>query len=113
MPDFMDPILQDFGICFPRQTVQNCNTVSELQNLSVVNSIDFRKPNGCHRISDKIDVVSLTVELASNCLADIEIVEKSIQPTIEAAWNHGLAECQVKHSFRGMMRLFEITVLMG
>ena len=98
---------------FPRQTVQNCNTVSELQNLSVVNSIDFRKPNGCHRISDKIDVVSLTVELAKNCLADIEIVEKSIQPTIEAAWNHGLAECQVKHSFRGMMRLFEITVLMA
>lgn len=84
---------------FPRQIVQNCNTVSELQNLPVINSIDFRKPNGCHRISDKIDVVSLTVELSGDCLADIEHVEKSIQPTIDAAWTHGLAECQVKHFF--------------
>ena len=80
---------------FPRQTVQNCETVKELQNLSVVNSIDFRKQNGCHRISDKIDVTSLTVELANDSLVDIELVEKSIQPTIEAAWAHGLAECQV------------------
>ena len=65
---------------FPRQTVQNCNTVIELQNLSVVNSIDFRKQNGCHRISDEIDVISLTVELANDSLVDIELVEKSIQP---------------------------------
>lgn len=84
---------------FPCQVVQNCNTVSELQNLPGVNSIDFRKPNGCHRISDKIDVVSLTVELARDRLVDIELVEESIQPTIDAAWTHGLAECQVKQFF--------------
>lgn len=82
---------------FPRQIVQSCNTVSELQNLPVVNAIDSRKQNSCHRISDKIDVTSLTVELASDNLADIELVERSIQPTIDAAWAHGLAECQVKH----------------
>ena len=90
----------------------NCETVKELQNLSVINSIDFRKQNGCHRISDKIDVTSLAVELANDSLVDIELVEKSIQPTIEAAWAHGLAECQVKHFFHGMTRPFVNTALM-
>ena len=84
---------------FPRTVVERCHTVSELQNLSVVNRIDFRRPNGCHRISDKIDVTSLTVQIANDSLADIELVEKTIQPTIDAAWSHGLAECQVKHFF--------------
>jgi hypothetical protein len=37
------------------------------------------------------------VQIANDSLADIELVEKSIQPTIDAAWSHGLAECQVKH----------------
>ena len=82
---------------FPRTVVERCHTVSELQNISVVNCIDFRRPNGCHRISERIDVTSLTVQIANDSLADIELVEKSIQPTIDAAWSHGLAECQVKH----------------
>ena len=84
---------------FPRTVVERSHTVSELQNLPNVNCIDFRRPNGCHRISDKIDVTSLTVQIANDSLADIELVEKSIQPTIDAAWTHGLAECQVKHFF--------------
>ena len=83
----------------PEQWLKRCHTVSELQNLPNVNCIDFRRPNGCHRISDKIDVTSLTVQIANDSLADIELVEKSIQPTIDAAWTHGLAECQVKHFF--------------
>ena len=82
---------------FPRPVVERCNTVSNLQNLPFVNVIDFRRPNGCHRISDKIDVASLTVQLSTDSLAHIELVEKCIQPTIDAAWMHGLAECQVKH----------------
>ena len=84
---------------FPRTVVERHHTVSELQNLSAVNYIDFRRPNGCHRISDKIDVTSLTVQIANDSLADIELVEKVLQPTIDAAWSHGLAECQVKHFF--------------
>ena len=64
-----------------------------------MNYIDFRRPNGCHRISDKIDVTSLTVQIANDSLADIELVEKILQPTVDAAWSHGLAECQVKHFF--------------
>ena len=87
---------------FPRTVVERHHTVSELQNLSAVNYIDFRRPNGCHRISDKIDVTSLTVQIASDSLADIELVEKILQPTVDAAWSHGLAECQVKHFFHGM-----------
>ena len=79
---------------FPRQVVQECDTISALQDLSVVNSIDFRRQNGCHRISDKIDVTSLSVQLS-----DIETVENIVQPTIDAAWTHGLAECQVKSLF--------------
>ena len=67
--------------------------------MSAVNYIDFRRPNGCHRISDKIDVTSLTVQIANDTLADIELVEKILQPTVDAAWSHGLAECQVKHFF--------------
>jgi hypothetical protein len=82
---------------FPRPVVERCNTVSNLQNLPFVNLIDFRRPNGCHRISDKIDVTSLTVQLSSDSLAHIELVENCIQPTIDAAWMHGLAECQIKH----------------
>lgn len=78
----------------------------------MVNRIDFRRPNGCHRISDKIDVTSLTVQLASDSLADIEQVENSIQPTIDAAWAHGLAECQVKHFFHGMTSPSKHTALM-
>ena len=50
-------------------------------------------------VLDKIDVTSLTVQIANDSLADIELVEKSIQPAIDAAWSHGLAECQVKHVF--------------
>ena len=84
---------------FPRTVVERHQTISELQSLSVVNYIDFRRPNGCHRISDKIDVTSLTVQIANDCLADIELVEKILQPTVDAAWLHGLAECQVKHFF--------------
>ena len=84
---------------FPRTVVERHHTVSELQNLSAVNYIDFRRPNGCHRISDKIDVTSLTVQIANDSLADIELVEKILQPTVDAAWSHGLAECQVKHFF--------------
>ena len=84
---------------FPRTVVERHQTISELQSLSAVNSIDFRRPNGCHRISDKIDVTSLTVQIANDCLADIELVEKVLQPTVDAAWSHGLAECQVKHFF--------------
>ena len=84
---------------FPRTVVERHQTISELQSLSAVNYIDFRRPNGCHRISDKIDVTSLTVQIANDCLADIELVEKILQPTVDAAWSHGLAECQVKHFF--------------
>ena len=87
---------------FPRTVVERHHTVSELQNLSAVNYIDFRRPNGCHRVSDKIDVTSLTVQIANDSLADIELVEKILQPTVDAAWSHGLAECQVKHFFHGM-----------
>ena len=29
----------------------------------------------------------------------IERVEKIPQPTVDAAWSHGLAECQIKHFF--------------
>ena len=97
---------------FPRPVVERCSTVSALQNLPVVNRIDFRRPNGCHRISDKIDVTSLTVQLASDSLADIEQVENSIQPTIDAAWAHGLAECQIKHFFHGMTSPSKHTPLM-
>ena len=50
-------------------------------------------------MSDKIDVTSLTVQIANDSLADIELVEKILQPTIDAAWPHGLVECQVKHFF--------------
>ena len=57
---------------FPRQTVQNCETVKELQNLSVVHSIDFRK-----------QITSLTVELANDSLVNIELVEKSIRPPLK------------------------------
>ena len=64
-----------------------------------VNFRAFLQSNGCHRISDKIDVTSLTVQIANDCLADIELVEKILQPTVDAAWSHGLAECQVKHFF--------------
>ena len=92
---------------FPRNVVERCNTVNVLQTLPVVNLIDFRRPNGCHRISDKIDVTSLTVQLATDSLADIELVEKSIQPTIDAAWTHDLAECQVKHSFPWNDKFFQ------
>ena len=91
--------LKTLEYVFPRTVVERCDTVRELQALPVVNLIDFRRPNGCHRIADKIDVTSLTVQLADCNLASIEHVEKSIQPTIEAAWAHGLAECQVKHFF--------------
>jgi hypothetical protein len=31
-------------------------------------------------------------------------VEKILQPTVDAAWSHGLAECQVKHFFHGMIK---------
>jgi hypothetical protein len=58
--------------------VERCHTISELQNLSVVNRIDFRRPNGCHHISDKIDVTSLTVQIANDSLADIELVEGKV-----------------------------------
>ena len=44
-------------------------------------------------------MTSLTVQIANDCLADIELVEKILQPTVDAAWSHGLAECQVKHFF--------------
>ena len=54
-----------FEYVFPRTVVEQHHTVSELQNLSAVNYIDFRRPNGCHRISDKIDVTSLTVQIAT------------------------------------------------
>ena len=84
---------------FPRTVVERHHTVNELQSLSVVNYIDFRRPNGCHRISDKVDVTSLTVQVANDSLAAIELVEKVMQPTIDAAWSHGLAECQVKNFF--------------
>ena len=92
---------------FPRPVVERQNTVHELQSLPVVTCIDFRRPNGCHRISDKIDVTSLTVQINSDSLADIELVEKCIQPTIDAAWSHGLAECQVKHFFPWNDRKFQ------
>ena len=71
---------------FPRTVVERCHTVSELQNLSVVNRIDFRRPNGCHRTSDKIDVTSLHSAIANDSLADIDLVEKSIQPTSDGAF---------------------------
>ena len=72
---------------FPRTVVERHQTISELQSLSAVNYIDFRRPNGCHRISDKIDVTSLTVQIANDSLADIERVEKILQPTVDAAWS--------------------------
>ena len=98
---------------FPRTVVERHHTVSELQNLSAVNYIDFRRPNGCHRISDKIDVTSLTVQIANDSLADIELVEKILQPTIDAAWSHGLAECQVKHFSHGMTKSSKTIFHMG
>ena len=53
---------------FPRTVGERCHTVSELQNLSVVNRIDFRRPNGCDRTSDQIDVTSLTVQSLTTAL---------------------------------------------
>ena len=69
---------------FPRQIVQNCETVKELQNLSVVHSIDFRK-----------QITSLTVELANDSLVNIELVEKSIRPPLKRRGHMAFAECQV------------------
>lgn len=84
---------------FPRSVVERQHTVGKLQALPGVSRIDFRRPNSCHRISDKVDVTSLTVQINGDKLNDIEHVEKCIQPTITAAWSHGIAECQVKHFF--------------
>ena len=53
---------------FPRTAGERCHTVSELLNLSVVNRIDFRRPSGCYRTSDKIDVTSLTGQLLMTVL---------------------------------------------
>ena len=84
---------------FPRSVVERQHAVGKLQGLSGVSRIDFRRPNSCHRISDRVDVTSLTVQINGNKLNDIEHVEKCIQPTIDAAWSHGIAECQIKHFF--------------
>ena len=84
---------------FPRQVIERQRTVEALQHLPEVTYIDFRRPNGCHRISDQVDVTALTVQINSDSLADLELVERCIQPTIDAAWTHDLAECQVKQFF--------------
>ena len=84
---------------FPRQVVEQQRTVEALQQLPEVTYIDFRRPNGCHRISDQVDVTALTVQINSESLNDLELVERCIQPTIDAAWTHDLAECQVKQFF--------------
>ena len=84
---------------FPRDVVEKQNTVGRLRGLAGVSLIDFRRPNSCHRISDKVDVTSLTVQIKGTQLDDIEIVERCIQPTIDASWSHGVAECQIKHFF--------------
>ena len=83
----------------PRDVVEKQNTVGRLQALAAVSLIDFRRPNSCHRISDRVDVTSLTVQIKGTQLEDIEIVERCIQPTIDASWSHGVAECQIKHFF--------------
>ena len=84
---------------FPRQVMERQHTVEALQKLPEVTYIDFRRPNGCHRISDQVDVSALTVQINSESLKDLELVERCIQPTIDAAWEHDLAECQVKQFF--------------
>ena len=84
---------------FPRDVVEKLNTVGRLQSLPGVSLIDFRRPNSCHRISDRVDVTSLTVQIQGTQLDDIESVERCIQPTIDASWLHGVAECQIKHFF--------------
>ena len=84
---------------FPRDVVEKLNTVGRLRGLPGVSLIDFRRPNSCHRISDRVDVTSLTVQIKGTQLDDIESVERCIQPTIDASWSHGVAECQIKHFF--------------
>ena len=84
---------------FPRQVIERQRTVEALQQLPEVTYIDLRRPNGCHRISDQVDVTALTVQINSESLNDLELVERCIQPTIDAAWTHDLAECQVKQFF--------------
>ena len=72
---------------FPRDVVEKQNTVGKLRDLPGVSLIDFR----CHRISDRVDVTSLTVQIKGAQIDDIELVEKCIQPTIDASWLHGVA----------------------
>ena len=91
---------------FPRDVVEKLNTVGKLQCLPGVSLIDFRRPNSCHRISDRVDVTSLTVQIQGTQLDDIESVERCIQPTIDASWSHGVAECQIKHFFPWSDKLF-------
>ena len=93
------PSCRTLEYVFPRQVVERQQTVEALQRLPEVTYIDFRRPNGCHRISDQVDVTALTVQINSDKLADLELVESCIQPTVDAAWTHGLAECQVKQFF--------------
>ena len=91
---------------FPRDVVEKLNTVGRLRGLPGVSLIDFRRPNSCHRISDRVDVTSLTVQIKGTQLDDIESVERCIQPTIDASWSHGVAECQIKHFFPWSDRQF-------
>ena len=88
---------------FPRTVVERHQTISELQSLSAVNYIDFRRPNGCHRISDKIDVTSLTVQIANDCLADIELVEKILlSQLLMPLGRMDLQSVRLSTSFHGM-----------
>jgi hypothetical protein len=101
---FLGHSLWKFLSVFPRTVVERGDTVTELQATPLFNLIDFGRLYGCHRMEHRIHVTSLTEQLADCNLASIE----HIHPTIEAAWAHGLAECQIKHVFRGMMSPFKI-----
>ena len=84
---------------FPRTVVERHQTISELQNLSAVNYIDFRRPNGCHRISDKIDVTSLMPMIAWQTLS---LLRKSFSPLLMPLGRMDLQSVRLSISFHGM-----------
>ena len=77
----------------------------ELLNLLAVNRIDFRRLTDVTEPRIKlVSPLSRYRSLTTALLTLNSFKKKSIQPTIDAAWSHGTAECQVKLSFHEMIR---------
>ena len=90
-PSLTNPLI----LCFPKQRV---NVVTRLV------SCQISPASIASTVDDPIGVTELLTNwcyishraIAHDSAADIELVEESMQPTIDATWSHGLAEWQVK-----------------